>query len=66
MAFLALAPGSWMGFDGIRALTVGDYVTPRTGPYAGQLGPWRLVVGAVGLDPRGTPMKLGFVAFGAA
>jgi hypothetical protein len=26
---LALIEGLWMGFDGTRALTVGDYVTPR-------------------------------------
>ena len=66
MAALALVPGLWMTFDGGRALTVGDYVTPRSGPYAGQLGPWHHAVGAVGVDPRGTAMKVTFVAFGAA
>ncbi len=27
-----------MAFDGIRGLTVGDYVRPKNEPYAGQLG----------------------------
>jgi hypothetical protein len=61
---LALAPGVWMTFDGTRALVVGDYVTPRSGPHAGRLGPWRHPVEALGIDPRGTPMKLVFVAMG--
>lgn len=63
---LALIVGSWMAFDGTRALTVGDYVTPRTGPYAGQLGPWHYVVEKVGIDPRSTAMKIIFVVFGVA
>src|SRR5688500_11026198 len=57
---------AWMTFDGLRALVAGDYVTPRSGPYAGQLGPWRHVAQGVGLDPRGLPMKLAFVALGLA
>ena len=63
---LALIAGSWMAFDGTRALTVGDYVTPKNGPYAGQLGPWHHVVEAVGIGPRSTVMKLTFVVFGVA
>jgi hypothetical protein len=55
-----------MTFDGLRALIVGDYLTPATGPYAGQLGPWSGVVSAVGIAPRSSMMKVVFVAFGAA
>jgi hypothetical protein len=63
---LALIQGSWMAFDGMRALTVGDYVTPSSGPYAGQLGPWHYAVEAVGIPPRSTGMKIVFVLFGLA
>jgi hypothetical protein len=62
---LALIEGCWMAFDGIRALTVGDYVTP-SGPRAGELGPWHYVVESVGIAPRSTSMKVIFVVFGAA
>lgn len=51
---LALIESGWMAFDGMRALLVGDYVTPRSGPYAGQLGPWARLVSAVGIEPRST------------
>ncbi|MEZ6195762.1 MAG: hypothetical protein R3F20_08540 [Planctomycetota bacterium] len=54
---LAVLEGGWMAFDGGRAFVVGDYVTPRSGPYAGQLGPWSKVVAAVGIEPRSTAMK---------
>ena len=53
-----------MTFDGVRALTIGDYVTPRTGAHAGQLGPWTYVVSAVGIPPRSTAMKVVFIGFG--
>jgi hypothetical protein len=53
-----------MAFDGLRALILGDYLTPTTGPYAGQLGPWSSVVGAVGIAPRSSTMKMLFVLFG--
>jgi hypothetical protein len=66
VVLLALVEGGWMTFDGTRALTVGDYITPRTGPRAGQLGPWQHVVRAVGIDPRSTVMKTVFVAYGLA
>jgi hypothetical protein len=55
-----------MTFDGTRAFVVGDYVTPKTGEYAGQLGPWTKLVSAVGIEPRSTLMKTIFVAYGVA
>src|SRR6266581_8278600 len=63
---LALIEGLWMGFDGTRALTVGDYITPRSGARAGELGPWHYVVESVGIAPRSVLMKIIFVAFGLA
>jgi hypothetical protein len=66
IATIALMVGGFMLVDGTRALTVGDYFTPREGPYAGQLGPWAGLVSAIGVDPRGAPMKVAFVAFGTA
>ncbi len=59
-----LLEAGWMAFDGGRALVVGDYVTPQSGQYAGQLGPWSKVVSAVGIEPRGTLMKLVFFGYG--
>jgi hypothetical protein len=56
----------WMLFDGSRALIVGDFVTPTTGEYAGQLGPWAALVNAVGIEPRSTLMKSIFVGYGLA
>jgi len=56
----------WMLFDGTRALIVGDYVTPKSGEYAGQLGPWSNLVKAVGIEPRSKLMKLIFVSYGLA
>jgi len=61
---LGLVEGAWMTFDGTRALTVGDYVTPSSGARAGQLGPWSHVVTAVGILPRSTTMKMIFVVYG--
>jgi len=55
-----------MAFDGGRALLAGDYVTPSSGPYAGQLGPWAVVVEAAGLEPRSTLVKSVFVVYGLA
>ena len=61
---LGLIEGGWMTFDGTRALTVGDYVTPSNGRHAGQLGPWNRVVSAVGIPHRSMAMKLIFVGYG--
>jgi Acetyltransferase (GNAT) family len=61
---LALVEAGWMAYDGTRALTRGDYVTPTSGPRAGALGPWQRVVSAVGIAPRSTLMKGVFVVCG--
>jgi len=62
---LALIEAGWMMFDGARAFVVGDYVTPKTGEYAGQLGPWTKIVSAIGIEPRSTLMKTIFIVYGA-
>lgn len=64
VAVLAALVSGWMAFDGIRALITGDYVTPKSGPYAGQLGPWASLVAQIGIDPRSTKMKLLFAVYG--
>ena len=64
VVILALLEAGWMTYDGSRALIVGDYVTPREGPHAGQLGPWKHAVSAVGIEPRSPGMKAFFVAYG--
>jgi hypothetical protein len=55
-----------MFVDGALALTRGHYITPRSGRYAGQLGPWARLVRAVGIDPRSALMKWVFVGYGLA
>lgn len=66
IAALIIFTAGWMLFDGSRALTVGDYITPSEGEYAGQLGPWAGVVRSLGIDPRSTFMKLTFIVYGIA
>lgn len=61
---LVVVNAGWMLFDGSRAFIVGDYLTPSSGEYAGQLGPWAALVEAVGLDPRSTFVKSVFVLYG--
>jgi hypothetical protein len=63
---LVVINAGWKAFDGGRALVVGDYVTPKTGKYAGQLGPWAKVVKVVGIEPRSTLMKSIFLIYGLA
>ena len=63
---VAAFEAGYMVFDGTHALTRGDYVTPTAGDYAGQLGPWAIVVAAVGIEPRSTFMKWLFVVYGLA
>jgi hypothetical protein len=64
VALLAVVEAGWMTFDGARALLVGDYVTPKTGTHAGQLGPWSALVRSVGIEPRSRFMKSTFVLYG--
>lgn len=54
----------FMAFDGSRALATGDYIRPKSGEYAGQLGPWTKAVTFVGIDPESTLMKVLFVLWG--
>ena len=63
---LIASTAGWMVFDGTRALLLGDYVTPQSGEFAGQLGPWSNLVKAVGIEPRSLGMKLIFIAQGLA
>ena len=62
---LACLEGGWFLYDGIHALTTGDYVTPSTGQYAGQLGPWSKLWLSVGIEPRSTFVQLVHVGLGA-
>lgn len=65
IVIMALVEGGWLAFDGGHALVTGDYVTPKSGQYAGRLGPWSKLVAAAGIDPRSTLMKVIHVALGA-
>lgn len=62
--FLAVMNFGFMTFDGGRALIKGDYFRPRTGNYAGQLGPWSKLVSKTGIDPESTAMKIIFLSWG--
>ena len=62
---IALLIGGWLVFDGARALTVGDYLTANTGPHAGQLGPWSLLLTKAGINPRSTLVKVSHVMLGS-
>lgn len=64
IVIMALVEGGWFAFDGGHALVTGDYVTPKSGQYAGRLGPWSKLVAATGIDPRSTLMKVIHVALG--
>ena len=64
VAAIGILIGGWMAFDGSRAFLKGDYVTPREGAYAGQLGPWASVVRSAGLEPRSSAMKTIFIILG--
>ena len=62
VVIIAVIVGGWLAFDGLRALTKGDYVTTR----AGGLGPWSRAIAGLGVDPRSTGMKCVHVALGIA
>ena len=55
-----------MAFDGGRALIVGEFVTPRTGPHAGALCPWARLPEALGISPRSTVVRTVFLFYGSA
>ena len=63
---LAIILAGWLAFDGTHALVTGDYVTPKTGQHAGQLGPWSKFFTAAGIDPRGVFVKCLHVFIGTA
>ena len=52
----------FMTYDGLRGITLGDYVRPQAGEYAGQLGPWSKAVATIGIDPESKLMKYIFIA----
>ena len=66
VVLFAFLEGGWFAFDGGHALVTGDYVTPSSGQYAGQLGPWSKLVSGAGIDPRSTLMKTIHLALGLA
>lgn len=66
VVMLAFVEGGWLAFDGGKALMTGDYVTPSSAQYAGQLGPWSKLVSAVGIEPRSTLMKSVHLMLGSA
>jgi hypothetical protein len=61
---LAFLNAGYMTFDGARALITGDYIRPKTGEYAGQLGTWTKLAWKIGIDPMSTLMKSFFVVWG--
>lgn len=64
LTVMALLMGTWLLVDGARALFTGHYTTPRTGPYAGQLGPWANGLRAVGIDPYHLAVRVAHVLIG--
>ncbi len=66
IVLLAFLSAGWLAFDGAHALVTGDYVTPRSGPHAGQLGPWSKLLAALGLDPRSLFVKWVHLVIGTA
>jgi hypothetical protein len=64
IVLLIILTAGWMFADGLRALVLGDYVTPSSGAHAGELGPWAGVLSAAGLEPRSTVIKTIFVLYG--
>lgn len=61
---LAVFEAGYMAVDGGRALVTGEYITPSSGEYEGQLGPWTKIVEAIGIAPSSTLMKTIFVVYG--
>ena len=59
LALLGVTSGGWMLFDGARRLLVGDYVRIN-----GQLGPWRHLFSAIGVNPMARGVAAVFIARG--
>jgi hypothetical protein len=66
IVLMSLLNAGYMAFDGMKAMLTGDYVRPKSGEYAGQLGPWTKIVEKLGIDPLSTFMKCIFIIFGIA
>ncbi len=66
ITILAFVNAGYMTYDGAKALITGDYIRPKTGEYAGQLGPWTKLVEKIGIDPMSIFMKSIFVFYGIA
>ena len=64
IALLIVINAGYMIVDGVHAFVKGDYITPKSGPGAGQLGPWSKAVAIAGLDPRSNLVKGIFVLQG--
>lgn len=64
ITLLVVFTAGYMLLDGTRALVIGDYMTPESGEYAGQLGPWAGIVMSLGLDPQSIFVKTFFVVYG--
>ncbi len=56
--------GGFQVFDSAHASVTGQYLTPRSGPHAGRLGPWARVVEALGLAPQAPAVRLWFAVTG--
>jgi hypothetical protein len=64
ITLLIVINAGYMVVDGVHAFATGDYITPKSGVNAGQLGPWSKVVRAVGLEPRSNLVKTIFILQG--
>ena len=64
IVIMSLLNAGYMTYDGTRAIITGDYIRPKTGEYAGQLGPWTKLAEGIGIDPMSTSMKSIFIVFG--
>lgn len=63
---LAISNGTWMTFDGTRALATGQYVTPTSGDYKGQLWPWAQLLSKVRIEPLWPAVRFLIALFGIA
>lgn len=59
LAILGVTSGGWMLFDGARRLLIGDYIR-----IDGQLGPWRHLFSAIGVDPMTRGVAVIFIVCG--